>query len=86
MARFKFKPNSEALPKIMKSGAAQSLVLQSATKIKASADSMGTGVYQIKTSVGSVSAHARVGTTDYVSMVSNAKHNSLLKAMGSGGV
>lgn len=86
MASNEFKPNRGALRSIMQSGEIQGLVTRAANQMKASADSMGSGRYVVKSGMGKVSAHAIVGTTDIVSIKSNAKHNSLLKSISSGGV
>lgn len=82
----KFEPKRGALKTLMQSGEIQGLVTQSANQMKEAADSMGSGKYSVKSRVGKVSAHALVVTTDIVSRRSNAKHNSLLKSISSGGV
>lgn len=81
-----FKPKRGALKQLMNSGEIQGLVMQSANQMRASADSMGSGRYRVNSGMGSVSFHAFVGTTDFLSRKSNAKHNSLLKSISSGGV
>lgn len=86
MGKNKFELKRGALREIMQSSGIQGLVTQSANQMKASADSMGSGRYVVKSGIGKVSAHAIVGTTDIVSKKSNAKHNSLLKSISSGGV
>lgn len=81
-----YKPKPGALKQLMNSGEMQGMITRSANQMKTSADSMGSGRYSVKTGMGKVSFHAIVGTTDIVSRRSNAKHNSLLKSISSGGV
>lgn len=86
MAKVEFKANRGALIEIMQSGPVESLLLQSAQQMKDAADSVGSGKYEADVMIGKVSAHAMVKTTDYLSMVSNAKHNTLLKSIDAGRV
>lgn len=86
MAKVKFIPNKGALRAIMQSTPVTGLVVNSANKMRATANSMGSGKYAVSSAVGSVSAHAFVKTTDIVSRKSNAKHNTLLKSISAGGV
>lgn len=86
MGDVEFKPNRAAFRQIMKSGPIRALLAQSASLMKASADSMGSGVYAADVRDGAVSAHGMVKTTDIISRRSNAKHNSLLKSIDAGRV
>jgi len=88
MAKFKcevkfdrFRVNSAGARQLMNSPAMQADLLSRATSIKARADGMGSGVYAADVQAGRNRAHAMVKTTDALSMASNAKHNTLLKAL-----
>ena len=49
-------------------------------RVRASADSMGSGKYKADVRSGKNRAHAMVKTTDIVSRNSNAKHNTLVRS------
>lgn len=68
---------------VMNSAEVQSKLLSMAESIKEQADGMG-GEYAADVRAGRTRAHAMVKTTDARSMAANAKHNALLKALGSG--
>lgn len=84
MANVKVKINSAGAKAILNSGGVQSELLRRANSIKMSADGMGKGKYTADVQPGKNRAHAMVKTTDFVSIKSNAKNNTLLKALGSG--
>lgn len=82
------KLNKSGFRSVMSSGEMQSLMLQSAQQMEKAAEAMSpNGVdYMSNVQVGKVSAHGLVGTTDAHSMKSNAKRNSLRKAIDAGRV
>lgn len=80
----KVKINSSGAREILNSAGVQSDLLHRANGIKRSAESMGNGTFEADVQAGKCRAHAMVKTTDIVSIRSNAKNNTLLKAMGSG--
>lgn len=69
---------------LLNSEEAQRLVLDRAKRVKAKADSYGSGTYVADVQPGRNRAHALVKTPpgDFRTMASNAKHNSLVRAMG----
>lgn len=84
--KVKFQPYATGFREIMKSRPVKSLMLKSARQMKNAADSMGSGKYEADVIIGKVSAHGMVKTTDYRSMRSNAKHNTLVKSIDAGRV
>lgn len=84
MANVKVKMNSAGARAILNSAGVQGNLLNRANGIKASAEGMGNGKYSADVRPGKNRAHAMVKTTDFVSIKSNAKHNTLLKALGAG--
>jgi hypothetical protein len=84
MANVKVKINSSGARQLLNSSAVQGELLKRAEKIKASADGMGSGKYAADVRPGKNRAHAMVKTTDFKSMASNAKHNTLLKSLDAG--
>lgn len=84
MANVKVKINSSGARQLLNSSAVQGELLKRAEKIKASADGMGSRKYAADVRLGKNRAHAMVKTTDFISMASNAKHNTLLKSLDAG--
>ena len=84
MADVTIKMNSSGARKILNGSAVQGDLLKRAEKIKARADGMGSGEYSADVRPGKNRAHAMVKTTDFKSMASNAKHNTLLKSLDAG--
>lgn len=84
MADVTIKMNSSGARKILNGSAVQGELLKRAEKIKARADGMGSGEYSADVRPGKNRAHAMVKTTDFKSMASNAKHNTLLKSLDAG--
>ena len=84
MPRVRVKMNYAACTELRNSQAMQDDLLARAERIKSRAETFGNGKYVADVQPGKTRAHAMVKTTDVVSRASNAKHNSLLKAMGAG--
>ena len=84
MADVTVKMNSSGARQILNGSAVQGELLKRAEKIKARADGMGSGEYSADVRPGKNRAHAMVKTTDFKSMASNAKHNTLLKSLDAG--
>lgn len=80
----KVKINSAVVRALLNSNSVQSELLDRAMRIQSAANGMGKGVYSADVRAGKNRAHAMVKTTDFESIRSNAKNNTLLKAMGSG--
>lgn len=80
----KVKINSAGARAVLNASSVQADLLRRANGIKHSAEAMGKGTYSADVKTGKNRAHAMVKTTDIVSIRSNAKNNTLLKAMGSG--
>lgn len=74
--------NSGVFSEIRNSNSAQELCLGKAQTICTRANSIGSGEYVCDVQAGKTRCHAMVKTTDIKSRASNAKHNTLLKAMG----
>lgn len=81
---FSYKPNRAAARKIMNSQGTQAVLNQKVQAVKAAADSMGSASYAGDVQPGKNRAHGIVYTPSLHAMRSNAKHNSLLKALNSG--
>lgn len=82
MARgVRVKINSRAARALLNGPEVQGDLLARAEKVKAKAESIGSGEYVADVQPGKNRAHAIVRTTDLISMKSNAKHNSLLKGL-----
>ena len=84
MSKVSVKMNSSGAIELMNSQEVQDDLLRRAERIKQQADTFGSGVYEADVRPGMVRAHAMVKTTDYRSMASNSKHNTLLKSMDAG--
>lgn len=86
MAKWKVKINSAGAREVMNSSGVQSDLLNRANRIKARADSMGSGTYEADVQPGKSRAHAMVKTPrgDFKTMASQRKHNTLLKSMDAG--
>ena len=78
------KINSRAARALLNGPEVQGELLARAEKVKASAESMGSGEYVADVRPGKNRAHAIVRTTDIESRRSNAKHNSLVKGLNAG--
>lgn len=76
--------NHVAARDILNSEAVQRDLLARAERIRDHAESIGSGEYHADVQPGRNRAHAMVRTTDARSIVSNAKHNSLLKSIDAG--
>lgn len=84
MAKFKVKISIHACNELRNSKEVQQYILERAERIKAKADSIGSGKYVADVQPGRTRAHSMVKTTDAKSMASNAKHNTLLKSIDAG--
>lgn len=84
MAKFKVKIHISACNELRNSEEVQQYILERAERIKAKADSIGSGKYVADVQPGRTRAHAMVKTTDAKSMASNIKHNTLLKSIDAG--
>lgn len=78
--------NASGSVSLMNSAEMQADLLGRAERIKAHADSMGSGKYIADVQPGRTRAHAMVKTPekDFRAMASQRKHNSLLKSMDAG--
>ena len=84
MGSVRVKINSSGARAILSSAKVQADLDARAGRIKASADTKGSGVYEAVSAGGSGRARAVVKTTDVESMASNRKHNTLLKSLDAG--
>ena len=84
MDKFKVKMNIPACDELRNSQEVQDFILERAERIKANAESIGSGKYVADVQPGKKRAHAMVKTTDAKSMASNMKHNTLLKSINAG--
>lgn len=86
MAKVKVVMNQAGCNELRNSPGVQAELLARAQRIKASADGMGSGKYEADVRPGRTRAHAMVKTPkgDFLTMQSQVKHNTLLKALGSG--
>lgn len=85
MARgIRVKINSRAARALLNGPEVQGDLLARAERIKAKAESIGSGEYVADVQPGKNRAHAIVRTTDIESRRSNAKHNSLMKSINAG--
>ena len=82
MAKVKVKMSSAGAVALMNSSGVQANLMEHASRIGASANSMGSGTYVADVQPGRERAHAMVKTTDAASRRDNARNNTLLKAMG----
>lgn len=78
----KYVPKSGAGRQIMNSGACVSLIGGKGESVKGRADSMGSATYKTNCQPGKNRCHAIVYTPNLHAIRSNAKHNSLLSAIG----
>lgn len=82
----KFKRNSAGISEMLRSKRVQDVLLGHAQAVGEYAESLsdsGEARYRVKCGIVGDRARALVGTTDVVSCRSNAKHNSLSKAIRS---
>lgn len=84
MGSVRYKPSAAAKRKILNSPACVAMVDQHAQRVKAAADAMGGATYAADTRPGRVRAHGIVYTPSEHAIRSNAKHNTLLKALYGG--
>ena len=84
MSKVKVRMNIPGCIALRNSEGVQADLLARAQRIKAQAETFGSGTYDADVQPGKTRAHAMVKTTDPRSMASNRKHNSLLKAIGAG--
>lgn len=84
MAKVYVKLNRAEVRRRLNASDMQAVVLERCNQVKAAANSIGSGEYKADVQAGKVRAHGRVSTTDFKSMASNRKHNTLLKALGHG--
>lgn len=84
MSKVKVRMNSRGAVGLMNSSEIQNDLLNRAQRIKSQADTFGSGVYVADVRPGKTRAHAMVKTSDPRSIVSNAKHNTLLKSLDVG--
>lgn len=80
--RIKYVSNRSFARQVLNSDAAVSIVAGKGEEVKARADSMGRATYATDAMPGRNRAHAIVYTPDDHAVHSNAKHNSLLRALG----
>lgn len=76
--------NSAGARQLLNSEEIQWDLYDRAQRIRAKADSVGSGKYKADVRPGKNRAHAMVKTTDIVSMASNRKHNTLVKSLDAG--
>lgn len=85
MANIRFKANRAGIEQMLKSPGVQGMLRGKADAVKAYAEGLsesGHAVdYRVKVRAGKTRAEALVGTGDKISRYSNAKHNSLEKAV-----
>ena len=84
MADIRVEMNHSGAREILNSPEVQAELLRRAELIRKSADGMGNGVYASDAQPGKSRSHAMVKTTNFESMASNLKHNTLLKALNAG--
>lgn len=80
--KVRYVPKSGYASKIMNSGEVMAIVDEKGLEVKARADSMGSATYAQDTQAGRNRCHSIVYTPSMHAINSNAKHNSLLKALG----
>lgn len=73
----------DARPQVLNSAGVQAELATLAGKAVSVANGMGSATYASNVQAGKVRAHAIVYTPSRHAINSNAKHNSLLKALGS---
>lgn len=83
--KVKFKPNRAAPREVLNSAEALDAVERATARVHAAADSMGSAAYAHDVRPGRNRAHGIVYTPSEHAIRSNAKHNSLLKALHGGG-
>ena len=83
--KVELKYNPQDFDKLRNSKPVKALLKEEADKVKAAADAIASGKYEVKVDSGPKRAYAVVKTTDAKSRASNAKHNTLLKALRGGG-
>lgn len=84
MADIRFKANRAGISQMLKSQGVQGILREKADGVKSFAEGLsesGLAEYNSKVGVGKTRAIGLVGTTDRISRDSNAKHNSLEKAV-----
>ena len=84
MSKVRVKMNIPGCIAYRNSDSVQSDLLDRAERIRAQAETFGSGHYTADVRPGRTRAHAMVKTTDARSIASNRKHNSLLKSIGAG--
>lgn len=84
MAKCIVAMNHAGARSLLNGEAVQADLMARAERIADRAGSMGSGEYVADVMPGRNRAHARASTTDARSIVSNAKHNSLIKSMDAG--
>lgn len=82
VVRIRYVPKSGFAPKIMNGAGCVSLIGSKGEMVKGRADSMGSATYETNCQPGKNRCHAIVYTPDLHAIRSNAKHNSLLSALG----
>ena len=81
MSQWQVKSVAEGCRALMNSKEVQADILERAEKVAARASTFGSGNFYADVQAGKVRAWALVKPEDYMSIVSNAKHNSLVKSL-----
>lgn len=80
--RIRYVSNASFARQVLNSEAVVGVVAARGEEVKARADAMGSATYATNARPGRRRAHAIVYTPDERAIRSNAKHNSLLRALG----
>lgn len=80
--RVRFVPKASSARSIMNSSGVQSVLSEKVDAVVAAADSMGSASYAGNVQPGRTRAHGIVYTPSHHAIASNARHNSLLRALG----
>lgn len=88
MSNIKVVMNSKAIEQILSSSAVQADLMARANRIKAAADSVGSGKYEVHRRSGYKGGRpyvvVHVPNGDWLTYNSNKKHNTLQNALGAG--
>lgn len=85
MADVRMAFNRSAFSELMNGRACQAVIERKAAAVQAAADGQGSATYAHNTQPGKKRCHGIVFTPSEHAIRSNAKHNSLLKALYGGG-
>ena len=83
MSKWRFEHDKNAYFTLMKSDEVMAVIEKAAGRVCDAANSMGNAgdAYEMHTGLGSTRAHANVSPANIHAVRSNAKHNTLLKAL-----